>query len=133
MLIDQEVVRSGKADSEPWRFYDWGHGYCTYDFFNQCPHRMGCARCGFYRPKNSAAALFLEGKKNLLRLQQDIPLTEAEANAVEDGVNAFEKLLTLHTDVPTPEGPTPRQLHSGLVRSNRRTKGAIDARGMGRL
>jgi hypothetical protein len=30
-----------------------------------------------YRPKNSAAALFLEGKKNLLRLQQDIPLTEA--------------------------------------------------------
>jgi hypothetical protein len=39
-LIDQEVVRSGKADSEPWRFYDLGHGYCTYDFFDQCPHRM---------------------------------------------------------------------------------------------
>jgi hypothetical protein len=37
------------------------------------------------RPKNGAAALFLEGKKNLLRRQQDIPLTEAEANAVEDG------------------------------------------------
>ena len=93
VLIDQEVVRNGKADSEPWHFYDLGHGYCTYDFFDQCPHRMACARCGFYRPKNSAAALFLEGKKNLLRLQQDIPLTEVEANAVEDGVNAFEKLL----------------------------------------
>jgi len=115
MLIDQEVVRSGTADSEPWRFYDLGHGYCTYDFFDQCPHRMACARCGFYRPKNSAAALFLEGKKNLLRLQQDIPLTEAEANAVVDGVNAFEKLLAQLSDVPPPEGPTPRQLQSGLV------------------
>lgn len=57
----------------------------------------------------------LEGKKNLLRLQQDSPLTEAEANAVEDGANAFEKLLTQLTDVPTPAGPTPRQLQSGLV------------------
>jgi len=93
-----------------------GHcGYCTYDFFDQCPHRMACARCGFYRPKNSAAALFLEGKKNLLRLQQDMPLTEAEANAVEDGVNAFEKLLAQATEVPTPAGPIPRQLQSGLV------------------
>ena len=115
VLIDQEVVRNGKADSEPWRFYDLGHGYCTYDFFDQRPHRMAFARCGFYRPKNSAAALFLEGKTNLLRLQQDIPLTEAEANAVEDGVNAFEKLLAQLTDVPTPAGPTPRQLQNGLV------------------
>ena len=77
---------------------------------------MACARCVFYRPKNSAAALFFEGKKNLLRLQQDIPLTKAGANAVVDGVNAFEKLLAQLSDVPTPEGPTPRQLQSGLVR-----------------
>jgi hypothetical protein len=55
--------------------------------------RMACARCGFYRPKNGAAALFLEGKENLLRLQQDIPLTDAEANAVKDGVNFFRKAL----------------------------------------
>jgi hypothetical protein len=39
-----------------------------------------------YRAKNSAAAVCLEGKKNLLRLEQDFPLTEAEANAIEDGV-----------------------------------------------
>jgi len=62
-----------------------------------------------------SAALFLEGKKNLHRLQQDIPLTEVEANAVEDGVNAFKKLLAQLRDVPTPAGPTPRQLQSGLV------------------
>ena len=109
------MVRNRKADSEPWRFCDLGHGYCTDDFFDQCPHRMACARCAFYRPKNSAAALFLEGKTNLVRLQQDVPLTEAEANAVEDGVNAFEKLLAQLSDVPTPEGATPRQLQSGLI------------------
>jgi hypothetical protein len=44
-----------------------------------------------------------------------MPLTEAEANAVVDGVNAFEKLLAQVTDVPTPAGPTLRQLQSGLV------------------
>jgi hypothetical protein len=115
VLIDQDVVRNGKADSEPWRFYDLGHGYCTYDFFDQCPHCMAGARCGFYRPKNSAAALFLEGKKNRLRLQQDLPLTEVEANAVEGGVNAFYKLLAQLTEVPTPAGSTPRQLQSGLL------------------
>jgi hypothetical protein len=92
---------------------------------------MVCARCGFYRPKNSAAALFLEGTKNLLRLQQDIPLTEAEANAVEDGVNAFEKLLAQLTDVPTPAGPTPRQLQSGLVQIVPTRKGGNNASGMG--
>jgi integrase len=41
VLIDQEAVRSGTAAAgEPWRFYDLGHGYCTYDFFDQCPHRV---------------------------------------------------------------------------------------------
>jgi hypothetical protein len=31
--------------------------------WDPCPQRMACARCGFYRPKNSAAALFLEAGK----------------------------------------------------------------------
>jgi hypothetical protein len=66
-----------------------------------------------HEPEDHVAVLL--SKKNLLRLQQDIPLTEAEANAVEDGVNAFEKLLAQLTDVPTPAGPAPRQLQSGLV------------------
>jgi hypothetical protein len=124
MRLDQGVVRRGTADSEPWRFYDVGHGYCTSDFFDQCPYRMPCARCGFYRPTNSAAALFLEDKKNLLRLQQDIPLTEAEANAVVDGVNAFEKLLAQLSGVPSPEGLTPRQLQSGPVQIQPTSEGS---------
>jgi hypothetical protein len=88
----------------------WAHGYCTYDFFDQCPHRMACAKCAFYRPKDSAKPLVIEGKNGLLRLKQQIPLTEAEVIAVDDGITAFEKLLTQLADVPTPAGPTPRQL-----------------------
>lgn len=115
VLIDQDAVRTGIASSEPWKFYDLGHGYCTYDFFEQCPHRMACAKCDFYMPKDSTAALLLEGKEHLLRLLQEIPLGEAEHAAVEEGVAAYEKLLLKLADVPTPAGPTQRQISPGLV------------------
>ncbi len=116
VLIDQDNVRNGKAKQEPWKYYDLGHGYCSYDFFDQCPHRMACAKCSFYVPKKSAQGLLLEGKSNLLRMRQEIPLKEVELAAIDDGVAAFEKLLAHLEDVPTPAGPTPRQLHaSGFV------------------
>jgi hypothetical protein len=115
VLVDQEVVRKGRAASEPWKFYDLGHGYCTYDFFEQCQHRMACAKCDFYMPKQSTAALLLEGKEHLLRLLQEIPLGEAEQAAVEDGVTAYENLLLKLADVPTPAGPTQRQIGTELV------------------
>ena len=115
VLIDQDAVRTGMASREPWKFYDLGHGYCTYDFFEQCPHRMACAKCDFYMPKDSTAALLLEGKEHLLRLLQEIPLGEAEHAAVEEGVAAYEKLLLKLADVPTPAGPTQRQISPGLV------------------
>jgi hypothetical protein len=63
VLVDQDVVRSGRAATEPWKFYDLGHGYCTYDFFEQCQHRMACAKCDFYMPKESTAAQLLEGRR----------------------------------------------------------------------
>jgi hypothetical protein len=115
VLVDQDVVRSGRAATEPWKFYDLGHGYCTYDFFEQCYHRMACAKCDFYMPKESTAALLLEGKGHLLRLLQEIPLGEAEQAAVEDGVAAYENLLSKLADVPTPAGPTQRQIGAELV------------------
>jgi hypothetical protein len=101
---------SGTAARQPWRFYDLGHGYCSYDFFDQCPHRMACAKCGFYLAKRSTRAQLLEGKTNLLRMRQEIPLNEAELAAVNDGVASLDKLLTQLAEVPTPAGPTPRQL-----------------------
>ena len=117
ILIDQEAVRSGLAASgESWKFYDLGHGYCSYDFFDQCPHRMACARCDFYVPKDSSRAQLLEGKANLLRMKQEIPLTDEEIAAVDDGIILMEKLCEKLTDVPTPSGPTPRELRNGLRR-----------------
>jgi hypothetical protein len=100
---------------EAWKFYDLGHGYCTYDFFDQCPHCMACAKCSFYMPKGSTASALLEGKNNLLRMRQEIPLTYGEAAAVDDGASALELLLTRLANVPTPAGPTPLQLSDGAT------------------
>jgi integrase len=115
VLVDQEIVRSGRAATERWKFYDLGHGYCTYDFFEQCPHRMACAKCDFYLPKHSSAALLLEGKQNLGRFLQEIPLNEAERSAVEEGISAYEGLLSKLADLPAPSGQTPRQTGRGFV------------------
>ncbi len=113
VLIDRDVIASGAAArGEPWHYFDLGPGYCTYNFFETCPHRMACARCDFYLPKGSAKAQFLEAKGNLQRMLQEIPLTDDERSAVEDGAAAVEKLLERLADVPTPSGPTPRQLSS---------------------
>ena len=71
---------------------------------------MACAKCSFYLPKDSTKTQILEAKTNLLRLRHDIPLAEAELAAVEDGLAAYEQLLLKLADVPTPAGPTPRQL-----------------------
>ena len=110
VLIDQQKVRSGLGPEEAWKFYDLGHGYCSYDFFDQCPHRMACAKCAFYIPKASTASALLEGKSNLLRLRQEIPLSDAEVAALDDGVSALESLLNRLANVPTPAGQTPAQL-----------------------
>ncbi|MGC2363646.1 MAG: tyrosine-type recombinase/integrase [Candidatus Sulfotelmatobacter sp.] len=118
VLVDQEIVRSGRAATEPWKFYDLGHGYCTYDFFDQCPHRMACAKCSFYMPKASSQVQLLQGKANLLQLRQEIPLNDSELAAVDDGVAAMKKLLEQLADVPTPAGPTPRELGNRVCDGN---------------
>jgi hypothetical protein len=46
VLIDRDTILSGAAaGGEPWKYYDLGEGFCTYDFFARCPHRLACARC----------------------------------------------------------------------------------------
>ncbi len=114
VLIDGDAVKSGAAAAGgDWKFYDQGHGYCTYDFFDQCPHRMACARCSFYRPKGSTQAQLLEGKANLLRMRQELELSDEEVAAVDEGLEAFERLLARLADVPTPDRSTPRQMDEG--------------------
>jgi integrase len=111
VLIDRDAVTSGAATTgEPWQHYDLGHGFCTYTFFEQCPHRMACAKCDFYTPKSSAKAQLIEAKGNLQKMLVSIPLTDDERAAVDDGQTALDRLLCQLADVPTPSGPTPRQL-----------------------
>ncbi len=111
VLIDRDAVVSGAAArGEPWQFFDLGHGHCTYSFFEQCPHRMACARCDFYVPKESTKGQLLEARSNLERMLLQIPLSDDERAAVEDGQLALDGLLARLADVPTPAGPTPRQL-----------------------
>ncbi|MEV0537258.1 site-specific integrase [Kitasatospora sp. NPDC050463] len=111
VLVDRDAVTSGAAAAgEPWQHYDLGHGYCTYTFFEQCPHRMACARCDFYTPKNSSKAQLLEAKSNLQKMRAMIPLSEDEQAAVDDGQAALDRLLDRLADIPTPAGPTRQQL-----------------------
>ncbi len=111
VLLDRDAVTSGAATAgEPWQHYDLGHGFCTYTFFEQCPHRMACARCDFYTPKSSSKGQLLEAKENLQRMLANIPLTDEERVAVDEGHSALDQLLERLIDVPAPTGATPRQI-----------------------
>jgi integrase len=111
VLVDRDAVTSGAAaGGEPWQHFDLGHGWCSYTFFEQCPHRMACARCDFYIPKGSSKAQLLEAKDNLQRMLASVPLTDDERAAVDDGQAALDQLLERLADVPTPAGPTPREI-----------------------
>ncbi|MDT2010270.1 tyrosine-type recombinase/integrase [Rhodococcus opacus] len=110
VLVDRDAVTSGAAGGDtPWQYYDLGHGYCTYTFFEQCPHRMACARCDFYAPKASGKGQLLEAKDNLQRMLAAIPLSDDERAAVDEGQTALDNLLERLIDVPTPTGTTPRE------------------------
>ena len=104
VLIDQDAISSGQMQKgEPWRYYDLGHGLCSYDFFEQCPHRMACAKCSFYLPKSSSEAQYIEGLQNLLKMMQEIPLTDDEQAAVNNDIGAIDKLLEKLKNIETPD------------------------------
>ncbi len=111
VLIDQDVIRSAAAaEGASWRYYDLGHGLCSYEFFDQCPHRMACPRCDFYNPKDSGWVQLLEAKSNLLRLLQEVPLTEEERASVDGDLAALDRLAERLAEQPTPSGQTPKEL-----------------------
>jgi hypothetical protein len=76
---------------------------------------MACARCDFYVPKASTRGQLLEARANLQRMLVELPLTEVERAAVEDGGEAVTHLLDRLATVPTPAGPAPRALRPGMA------------------
>jgi integrase len=116
VLIDQEAITSGAAaNGSPWRYYELGHGWCSYEFFDQCPHRMACARCDFYVPKGSDRGLWLQTRDGLLKLLQEIPLSDEERAAVDGDVQALDRLLERLATVPTPSGSLPGELTGSFI------------------
>ncbi len=116
VLVDRDAVITGRAgNGQPWQHYDLGHGYCSYSFFEQCPHRMACARCDFYVPKASSRAQLLEGVENLQRMLVTVPLTDDERVAVDDGHTALAALVDRLHDVPSPAGPAPRTIGAAVT------------------
>ena len=108
VLIDRQAINKDQTD-EPWRYYDLGHGLCSYEFFDQCPHRMACARCDFYVPKESSRGDMITSKTGMIRMLQEIPLTDDERAAVEGDKDALDRLLQRLKDAPIPGRPTSRR------------------------
>ena len=104
VLIDQQAIKSGDTE-QAWRYYDLGHGLCSYEFFDQCPHRMACARCDFYVPKESSRAELIAAKAGMIRMLEEIPLTDDEKAAVDGDAHAVERLLNRLATTPTPDSP----------------------------
>ncbi len=105
--MNGEAARGGD-----WKFYDLGHGFCANPFWAECAHRMACARCPFYRPKNSTMDQLIEGKANLVRMLEFVQLTEEEKVLVTEGIELHQDLIEKLANVPTPAGPTPRELEA---------------------
>jgi integrase len=113
VLLDQKAVMSGAAAAGAvWKYYDLGHGFCTNPFWVDCPHRLACARCPYYRPKDSLKDQLVEGQANLVRMLEFIQLTEDEKLLVTEGIELHQALLDTLADIPTPAGPTPRELEA---------------------
>ncbi len=112
VLIDRDTILSGAAvgGGQPWKYYDLGEGWCTYDFFAKCPHRLACARCPFYLPKQSSAGQLLAVKDGIQQVLEQLELTDDERAALEGDRDAVAALAKRLADVPTPAGPTPNEL-----------------------
>jgi integrase len=113
VLLDQDAVMSGAAArGDGWKYYDLGHGWCTNPFWAECPHRMACARCPYYCPKDALKDQLVEGQAHLVRMLEFVSLTEDEKLLVSEGIELHQALIERLADVPTPAGPTPRELEA---------------------
>jgi hypothetical protein len=76
---------------------------CVVMTFLNSAHRMACAKCSFYLPKSSSEAQYIEGRQNLLKMMQEIPLTDDEQAAVNNDIGAIDKLLEKLKNIETPD------------------------------
>ncbi|MFD3589794.1 hypothetical protein [Streptomyces sp. NPDC058683] len=108
---NRESILTGAAagGEQPWKYYDLGEGCCSYDFFAKCPHRLACARCPFYVPKESTRGQLLKVKGGIEQMLEQLDLTDDEREALEGDRDAVTALAQRLADIPTPAGPTPTE------------------------
>ncbi|HLZ21808.1 MAG TPA: tyrosine-type recombinase/integrase [Ktedonobacterales bacterium] len=98
VLIDEQAILSGAAaKGMPWKYFDLCHGMCANPFYEQCPHRMACARCPFYRPKSSTLEANAKGAahlRNMTQMQQALTLTEDELAAITEAPSSSRRSST---------------------------------------
>jgi hypothetical protein len=65
--------------SQPCKYYGLGDGYCSYDFFAKCPHRLAFANAPSYLPEQPNAGQLLAVKDGIDRMleQSTSPTTNA--------------------------------------------------------
>jgi len=104
VLLDLEALTHG----EEGLFYDLGHGLCANPYWDQCPHRLACVKCSFYRPSDRAR--LIQVRRGIRRMREEIPLTDDEARAADGDEEALTRLIDRHQDTPPPlsQRPDPR-------------------------
>jgi integrase len=117
VILDADVIESGAAaQGAVYRAYDLGHGYCTDRFFSRCPHRMACARCGYYVPKDSTKGELLAAAGANQMLYEEIPIRDEERLALDGDAEAIRQLVSRLNDVPAADGRTPLELQAQAPR-----------------
>ncbi|MEM5426357.1 hypothetical protein [Paraburkholderia ferrariae] len=111
VLIDRQAIDDRHTD-QPWKYYDLGHGLYSYEFFDQCPHRMACVRRDFYVPKKSSQADLLSSKTGMIRMLQETPLTDDERAAIEGEQEAVDRLLRYLEGYRHPTGAPPQRVRN---------------------
>jgi integrase len=113
VILDASVIESGAAaQGAAYRAYDLGHGYCTDRFFSRCPHRMACARCSYYVPKDSTKGELLTALGANEALYEEIPIRDEERLALEGDADAIRLLVAGLDHTPASDGRMPSEIQS---------------------
>jgi hypothetical protein len=105
VLVDPTAAANGEAAI----FYYLGDGdYCANPAWASCPHRMACLKCPMYVPKEAAQSI--DARDGVLRLMQEVPLSEEEKSVAEGDVQALTRYIESRKHMPPPR--LPNQLYN---------------------
>jgi hypothetical protein len=115
-LIQVMVDPSAAARSEPAIFYYLGDGaYCANPAWASCPHRMACLKCPMFVAKETAQ--LIEARDGILRLMQEVPLTNEEKSVAEGDVKALNRYIENRKHIPPPTMPSELHVFNSSIQS----------------